>query len=189
MNNNKIWSVNSKKDIFSCHITTINAKECTLESKNVSHTFYTLKMKDWVNVFAITKDNQVIMVRQHRLGKNLVTLEVPAGTLENDENPKEGILRELTEETGYTSNNLILLKSINVNPAIQDNICHFFLATGCEKVTETNFDETEEIETELIPLADIFKTPDNGNELIQNSITLLSILLAKNYLTEHGDLK
>ena len=58
-----------------------------------------------------------------------------------------------------------------------------------EKITQTNFDDTEEIETELIPLDEIFKTPDNGNELIQNSVALLSILLAKNYLSEHGDLK
>lgn len=189
MNNDKIWSVKSEKDVFSCHIATINAKECVLDSKNISHTFYTMKMKDWINVFAVTTENTVVMVRQHRLGKNLVTLEVPAGTLEDNENPKEGIIRELAEETGYASDNIILMKSINVNPAIQDNVCHFFLASNCKKITETNFDETEEIETELIPLADILKTPDNGNELIQNSVSLLSILLAKNYLSEHGDLK
>ena len=189
MDNNKIWSVNSEKDVFSCHITTVNAKECSLKSKNISHTFYTLKMNDWVNAFAITKDNQVIMVRQHRLGKNLVTLEVPAGMIEDGEDPKDAVIRELAEETGYVSKNVILLKSINVNPAIQDNVCHFFLATDCEKITQTNFDETEEIETELIPLDKILKTPDCDNELIQNSVALLSILLAKNYLTEHGDLK
>lgn len=189
MDNNKIWSVKSEEDVFSCHITTINAKKCILNSKNISHTFYTMKMKDWVNVFAVTPENNVVMVRQHRLGKNLVTLEVPAGMLEDNEDPKEGIIRELAEETGYICDNIILMKSINVNPAIQDNVCHFFLALNCKKATETHFDETEEIETELVPLADILKTPDNGNELIQNSVSLLSILLAKNYLSEHGDLK
>ena len=189
MDNKKIWSVNSEKDVFSCHITTVNAKECTLESKNISHTFYTLKMSDWVNVFAVTKDKTVVMVRQHRLGKNLVTLEVPAGMIEDNEDPKDAVMRELAEDTGYASKNIILLKSINVNPAIQDNVCHFFLATDCEKITQTNFDETEEIETELIPLDEIFKTPDCGNELIQNSVALLSILLAKNYLSEHGEFK
>lgn len=189
MDNDKLWSVKSEKDVFSCHIATINAKDCVLNSKKISHTFYTIKMKDWVNIFALTDENNVVMVRQHRLGKNLVTLEVPAGTLEDNEDPKEGIIRELAEETGYVADNIILLKSINVNPAIQDNVCHFFFAQNCKKIAETNFDETEEIETELIPLADILKTPNDGNKLIQNSVTLLSILLAKNYLSEHGDLK
>lgn len=189
MDNNKIWSVNNEKDVFSCNITKVIAKECSLNSKNISHTFYTLEMKDWVNVFAVTKDKTVVMVRQHRLGKNLVTLEVPAGMIEDNEDPKDAVMRELAEETGYVTDNIILLKSINVNPAIQNNVCHFFLATNCEKITQTNFDDTEEIETELIPLDEIFKTPDNGNELIQNSVALLSILLAKNYLSEHGDLK
>lgn len=182
-----MWQILNKKEEFNCKITSINSMECYLPSKNISNKFISMDMHDWANVFTIDSDNNVIMVKQHRMGKNIVTIEVPAGTLNPGEDPETAAKRELEEETGYTAEKMILLKAIFVNPAIQTNKCYFFLATGCKKTKELQLDDTEEIEVITFPLKEILDA--RNTDLIENSITLLSIMLTKDYLTEKGLLK
>lgn len=182
MKKEKMWDIKNTKEVYRCKIARINEMNCYLKSKNIANTFYSMDLSDWVNIFSIDENNQVIMVKQHRLGKNIVTLEVPAGTIDKNETPETAAKRELQEETGYVPENLILLKSINVNPAIQTNICYFFLATGCKKLKEVSFDPTEEMELEKIPLEEVLNA--RTNDLVNNSVTLLSIMLAKDYLKE-----
>ena len=143
-----------------------------------------MDMPDWVNIFALTQNHEVIMVKQHRLGANIVTTEVPAGTIDPGETAQNAAARELQEETGYSPKKMILLKSMLVNPAIQSNICSFYLALDCEYNGEITLDSTEEIDIQLFSLKEIFNARNSA--LIENSISLLSIMLAKDYLIEKG---
>ena len=187
MDKNKLWQIKNKKPIFKCKIMEVHSMDCHLPSKNISNEFISMKMHDWVNVFAVTKENRVIMVKQHRLGGDIVTLEVPAGTIDENEDPAVAVERELREETGYTSQKIILLKEILVNPAIQSNRCYFYLALDCIKTSSTEFDATEEIELSLFDLNEIFNS--RTNNLIENSISLLSVMLAKDFLQENNKLQ
>ena len=53
-----------------------------------------------VAVFALDEENRVTLVRQFRYPMGETVLELPAGKLEPGEDPREGALRELAEETG-----------------------------------------------------------------------------------------
>ncbi|HOV14806.1 MAG TPA: NUDIX hydrolase, partial [Spirochaetota bacterium] len=143
MDSLKIWSINKRKKIFECKIYDIERLDCFLPSKNIENDFYSINICDWVNIFALTDDNKVLLVKQHRLGKDIVTYEVPAGGIDKGESPENGAMRELVEETGYTTDKMILMKKISVNPAIQNNDCYFFLALDCKKTKEVEFDDTE----------------------------------------------
>lgn len=159
---------------------------CFLESKKLNHNFYSIHLHDWINVFALTSDKKIILVKQHRLGKNIITSEVPAGAINEDEDPYDAAKRELSEETGFTASKLVLLKKISVNPAIQNNSCYFFIALDCKKTNETNFDAAEELEIEL---RDKYEISDLINsETIDNSLSFLSVILAKEYLTKTGEI-
>jgi ADP-ribose pyrophosphatase len=180
----KAWKINGEKEILSTKIFDVYKLDCYLPSKKIGSEFISIHTNDWVNTFAVTDDDRVILVRQHRLGKNIVTLEVPAGAVNRGEKPEIASMRELEEETGYVPGKLILMKSIPVNPAIQDNTCHFFLALDCRKSKEPVLDPTEELEVVFKERAEVFDSIF-GSNLFENSVTLLSIVLAKEYLRDN----
>ncbi|HPO49956.1 MAG TPA: NUDIX hydrolase [Spirochaetota bacterium] len=180
MHPSKMWKINKREKAFNCKIYNIEKLDCFLPSKNVKNDFFSINICNWVNIFALTDDDKVVLVKQHRLGKNIVTYEVPAGGIDKDEEAEIGALRELEEETGFTPEKLILMKKISVNPAIQNNDCYFYLALGCKKTKEVDFDDTEELEVVLIEKDELFKSL--FNDLIDNSLALMSVMFAKEYL-------
>jgi len=110
---------------------------------------------DWVNVIALTDDEQVVMVRQYRFGTDTITLEVPGGLVDPGEAPEAAAARELREETGYEAARWTPLGVIHPNPAFMRNRLHAFLAEGAHRVGELLQDDGEDIEVETRPLGDI----------------------------------
>lgn len=110
---------------------------------------------DWVNVIALTEDEEVVMVRQYRFGTGDITLEIPGGMIDEGESPQVAAARELREETGYEATRWTSLGPIATNPAFMRNRLHAFLAEGARRVGELQQDDGEDIEVEKHPLGDI----------------------------------
>ena len=99
------------------------------------------------------------MVRQFRHGIRDCTLEIPGGMVDAaDASPLVAARREMIEESGYDSDRVETLGSIHPNPAIQNNVCHSFVAYDVEERHATHFDTTEETDVVLVPLARIPST-------------------------------
>lgn len=79
-------------------------------------------------VVPVTKEGKIILVSQYRYPHNQILIELPAGKLEKGEDPLLCASRELTEETGYTSNNVIKLGKIFTTPGFCDEVLHIYLA-------------------------------------------------------------
>jgi 8-oxo-dGTP pyrophosphatase MutT (NUDIX family) len=110
------------------------------------------EFRAWANIVALTKNGEVVLVKQYRHGVCDVLWEFPGGVVEDDEDPVEGAKRELLEETGYASSNLIQIARLYPNPALQTNTLYCFLALDAEKVGGQNLDAGEDIEVDLVPL-------------------------------------
>lgn len=114
-----------------------------------------LEAPDWVTVVAVTKDNRIVMVEQFRFGVGVLTTEPVAGTVDPGEDSLEAAKRELLEETGFGEGRWRYLGSVQANPAIQDNLCHHWLAEEVVAVQEPAPDAGEAIRVHLMTLEEI----------------------------------
>ena len=128
----------------------------------MEYDFYIIEAPTWVNVVTVTTDNQIVLIKQYRHGIQSVTYEIPGGMVDSGENSIDAAKRELLEETGYASENWLLLGEVHPNPAIQNNICYTYLAKDVYKVREPEPDDSEEIKTFLVPSNNITKLISNG---------------------------
>jgi ADP-ribose pyrophosphatase len=120
--------------------------------------FFVLDPTDWVNIIPITSKREVVMVRQFRHGIGNFTLEIPGGMIDaEDKNPAAAGRREMQEECGFDSDEIVPLGRVHPNPAIQPNFCYSFLARNVKRVREphSNPDGSEETEVVMVPLKSV----------------------------------
>ena len=112
---------------------------------------------------ALTTDHQVVLVRQYRHGVQQTVLELPCGAVEaTDASPLAAVQRELLEETGYAGAAVVETGRLSPNSATHANWTYCFLATGVERVAAPVAEETERVETVLMPLADVVRLASTG---------------------------
>jgi len=137
-----------------------------------------LEFRTWASVLALTKNQEVILVKQYRHGAQSVVWEFPGGVVEDGENPLEGARREMLEETGYTTSKLIEVGNFYANPALQTNLMYGYLAYDAEKTGFQKFDETEDIEVHLVPLDKLIAMTKRGEFLSGLQVAVLHHALA-----------
>ncbi len=118
--------------------------------------YIVLQAPDWVITIA-EHESDFLMVKQWRHGANQISIEFPGGVIDSGEAPETAALRELEEETGYTTENLIKLGEVSPNPAINGNTVHFFLARNLKKIGSQHLDDDEYVEYLSIPKEEVLK--------------------------------
>lgn len=118
----------------------------------------------------------VVLVRNYRAAIDQWVLELPAGTLEDGEEPAACAARELIEETGYRAATLRPVGRFHTSPGLSDEVMWAFLATDLEKVGQ-ELEAGEFLEVVELPLAAAV-TRARGGELT-DAKTMLTLLLAE----------
>jgi len=132
-------------------------------------------------VVAVTKEGKLLMVRQYRNALDRYTLEIPAGALDYPEEPKiECAYRELEEETGFKTEHLEYLLSINTTIAFCDEAIDVFVARNLIP-SKQHLDPDENIQVEEWELEDLLKLIYSGT--ITDGKTAASILA---YAVKYG---
>ncbi len=143
-----------------------------------------IESPDWVNIVAVTKDDQLVLIRQWRFGIAETTLEIPGGMAEPGEDPAVAAARELEEETGYVPGRVVRLGQVHPNPALQSNRCHSFLALDCEKKHEGMQDAGEDITVELHPRSAVPQLIQSG--AISHSLVVVAFFLERLHADSQG---
>jgi ADP-ribose pyrophosphatase len=137
--------------------------------------FLWVRTRDFVAMAAVTERDQVILIRSYKHGPRTVSLAVPAGYIEDGEEPLAAAKRELLEETGHTSDDWTSLGSYVVDGNYFVATEHIFLARAARKVSEPASGDLEEMEVVVVPLAEISDYVQRGEVVQLSSAAALAI--------------
>jgi ADP-ribose pyrophosphatase len=129
-----------------------------------------------VAIVPLREDGTVVMVTQYRHPIGEWLLEIPAGTLEQGEDPDWCAARELEEETGYTACSMRRLFAMYMAPGYCTELLHVYVAEGLT-AGAPDPDEDERIEVTEVPLNDVPEMIREGRIRDAKSIAALMTLL------------
>ena len=100
-----------------------------------------------VAIIALTENNRLLVVEQYRKALERSIIEIPAGKLEQGEEPIVTARRELEEETGFTTDSLEFVQAFATSPGFADEVIHVFVAKNLKKLeVPVALDEDEFVE-------------------------------------------
>ena len=128
-------------------------------------------------VVPVYEDGATLLVRQHRVSVDRVTLEIPAGKLDHaDEDPMDCAVRELEEETGLKAETMTLLTSVLTTPGFCTEKIAIYLAQGLSQ-GKTHPDEDEFLDLVRLPLDEAVDMVMRGD--IRDGKTICGLLMAR----------
>jgi ADP-ribose pyrophosphatase len=119
------------------------------------HEFHVLDVPSSVKVIPFTVDGRIVLVEQFRPAVQRLSLELPAGLVENGEDCVTAARRELEEETGWCAGEAELIGEIDPDPSIQTNPVRVVVARGCSLNGERDQDEGEDVAVRVVAAGEI----------------------------------
>jgi ADP-ribose pyrophosphatase len=126
-------------------------------------------------IVPVFDDGTVALVRQYRHPAVRYLLEIPAGTLDQDERPEVGAARELEEELGVVAGKLEKLSEFFVSPGFCEEKMWVYLATDLTE-TAQRLDDDELIEVVRLSFEEALEMISDGE--IEDAKTIIGLMLA-----------
>jgi ADP-ribose pyrophosphatase len=124
-------------------------------------------------------DPQLLLLKQYRYAAGGYLYEIPAGRLDEGEEPRHCAERELKEETGCTAERIEHVYSMFTTPGFSDEVIHLFVASGLVRGEHAR--EADEFMTvETVPLSAALQLIKTGE--IKDAKTALGILYAAGFV-------
>lgn len=157
-----------KGRIFTVSLDTVREENITYRREIISHHGSAV-------IVPVYADKTVALVRQYRHAAGKYLLELPAGSLEKDENPETGARRELAEEIGVTAETIEKLSEFYVSPGFLSEKTFVFLATGLTEVGQ-NLEADELLSIEKLTFPQAFEMIGRGD--FEDAKTITGLILA-----------
>lgn len=127
-------------------------------------------------IAALDENGCIILVRQHRVAINRLTLEIPAGKLDSaDEDPLLCARRELSEETGLEADRWTPLTVLDTTPGFCNEHISMYLAEGLHQGA-CHPDEDEFVQVVRMPLKEAVARVMDGT--FRDGKTIVGVMMA-----------
>ena len=134
-----------------------------------------LESAGFAAVVPVTEGGSVVLVHQWRQPVGSFTLELPGGGLEEGEDPRETVARELLEETGYRAEDLSHLVSVHTSPGRSTEVCYLFRCKAVRTLSEPRPEPAEFVSALELPLPQAVEKIFAGE--ITATTTVLGLLM------------
>jgi 8-oxo-dGTP pyrophosphatase MutT (NUDIX family) len=126
--------------------------------------YYVRESRGFAVVFALTPDDDVVLVRQYKHGIAETLVELPAGAIDAGESPSDCAIRELREETGFICEprNLEHAGSFIYDPTSSTTRYYLYIARDIRATGVQELDDTESIAIEYASLEDVRRYVRDG---------------------------
>ena len=142
--------------------------------------FDLIDIQDAVTILPLDEEGNIHFVRQYRIGARAELLELPAGKIEDAEDPLLTAQRELREEIGMAAGSWQALGKFYMSPGYASEYMYCYLARDFYDDPLAP-DDDEYLNVIKIPLAEVYNMVRNGE--IQDSKTLAVLMLAQHLLS------
>lgn len=155
------WRVSASEVVIDNRFMRVRKDTVVLPNGTVIPDYYVRESRGFVVVFALTPDDDVILVRQFKYGAGKIVLELPAGMIDPGESALACAVREFGEETGYRAE-IEHVRSFPTDPTNSNNLMHLYVGRNAHHAHAQKFDPAEEIEVELAPRSHLRKLIATG---------------------------
>lgn len=154
---------------------TVGAQDVELPDGTVLRDYNWIQMRSFAIVVPLLESGETILARSYKLGVGEISLSLPAGYLEDGEEPVDGAKRELREETGHEATEWISLGRYVIDGNYGSGAMYAFLAKGARKVCEPDSGDHEEQELVVLPFAEALAKLRSGEVAQQSTAAALGL--------------
>lgn len=161
--NYKPWEVLEKKYLFENKYMTLRQEIVQLPTGQINTDYFIREWDGFVTIFAMTSDGQILLNREYKHGVKDVIVTLPAGMIDEGEDPLEAVKRELIEETGYEASEPEMVGRYIIDPSACDGHMYLYFCDNIEfKGGKVEDDPSEEIENLLVTPDELRAMMDSG---------------------------
>lgn len=173
------WETLHSKEAFVAHPwIRLSVQQVKLPNGKVVDDYHQIQLGDHVAIVAHTDEGKILMERQYKHGVGKVSLILPGGLIEGDEQPLEAAKRELLEETGYTTERWESLGNFVANANYGCGKIHLFVARNIRQVAEPDSGDLEEMQLVLMSPDELVAAIHQGELMVMGAV--MAIALATN---------
>jgi ADP-ribose pyrophosphatase len=169
------WTLINEQDVSPSPWFPVLKHTVKLANGDIIDDYYFSPLGDVVQVLAITKSNEVVLVKQYKHALGEILLELPGGMQQKNKSVIQSALNELEEETGIKANadQLISLGKIANNPTKLKQVTYGFILFNAEFNTVQKLDATEDIQVLTIPAPEVLKMAINNEIWVTDSLNFI----------------
>ncbi|HBQ98609.1 MAG TPA: NUDIX hydrolase [Cyanobacteria bacterium UBA11691] len=173
------WETIESKGVFSASPwIELFVEKVKLPDGTVIDDYHQIQLGNHVAIVAQTDEGKILMERQYKHGVGKVSLILPGGLIEGEEQPLEAAKRELLEETGYATEQWENLGNFVANANYGCGKIHLFVARNIKQVAEPDSGDLEEMQLVLMPPDELVAAIRQGELMVMGAV--MAIALATN---------